>query len=128
TGQVHIYKLNADGTIAYSNKVIAPEPYLVVGENQLYAENNVVLTSATKGWQGTVTMTNQKPHSIAATPYWDVYFRSEVHQPGTTSGGKHAGEPMDSNRTAYKSAVKALAWSGDYGEGGTGCEWHWGHH
>jgi hypothetical protein len=118
-GIMHIYKFNADGTVGYTSKTITPYPYAVASEKQMYGEvlkafqskvlqppldqlqfKNVVLPAVgpAKDVKGNITIENK----------FDVYFRSEVRQPGTLSGGQHGGEPLDNSQVSFASPQRPL--------------------
>ncbi len=99
-GNIHIYRIDAaTGQISYQDKSLAPVQYSVAGNQQLYSEN---LDAITKSKVGTLTVgpfefpnTGYIVDMVYLKPVYDVYIRDQVHQPGKTLGGDHAGEPMD---------------------------------
>lgn len=147
-GVMHVYKWDQFGHIAVKTVPIAPFPYEVVAENQLYAEvfgNKEAYKSATLGTLLFKNVTipsiddkgNGKVKNIVGDITFldkiDVYVRDQVRNPGTISGGKHGGEPMEDSLVSFNpfmdethtqiclDARGGAASCGDFGSGGFGC-------
>ncbi|HEY9679022.1 MAG TPA: hypothetical protein V6C76_13515 [Drouetiella sp.] len=131
-GVMQLYKWNSSGGIVFKTQPISPYPYEVVAENQLYAEvfgNKDAYKSATLGTLTFKNITlpsindksNGKVKKIQGDLIFldkiDAYVRDQCRNQGTTSGGKHGGEPMDDALvSAYGGRI-----NGDWGAGGYGC-------
>jgi hypothetical protein len=84
--------------------------------------------SVTPGWgpftaviDGKGCQNGGQDHKFGSKNSWDVYFRSFVSQYGDNSGGKHAGEPLDSHRVYLPGGLyNSVAWANDYCVGGSG--------
>lgn len=93
SGIIHIFEFNRDGAVTYRSKLLTPYPLSVVGENQLYGEGFGALIDSKVGVQK-VKLTTSGEKEVTFRAAWDVYIRDQVRNPGTTHGGKHAGEPL----------------------------------
>jgi hypothetical protein len=99
-GIAHIYRFATNGNIYYQSKIIKPNPYYVVSENQTYFEGFEILTN---GAASTVTIepVNLGPPlddpdgKVIMELGFDVYVRDYARKPGKNTGGKHAGEPVN---------------------------------
>lgn len=104
TGIMHIYSLQADGTVAYNHVQIKPSPYTVVGEGQLYGElvDAGDIASSVPKWKiSNIDLPNfkglPKTGSIEGTQSYNLFIRDLARNLGKIKGGKHAGERMDGN-------------------------------
>jgi hypothetical protein len=128
TGIKHLFKVGPDGKIIYSSKTMQPAPYFDVAMNQAYAEGFGIDSKTPVFPQVTVLFGDAKkgkvpePRVIKALKDWDVYFRDNVRQLGAPSGGKHVGEPMETNQVSRSEVPCDLAWTSDYGGGGSGAK------
>ncbi len=123
-GIIHIYKFNADGSVAYTSKNTTPWPYAVLSENQMFGEslggfNSATISQPVFVFPNVVTLHSQQHYqhlgqnhtddpagtenvsSVTFTSFFDGYFRDEVRQPGTKLGGKHGGEPLNNAQVAF---------------------------
>ncbi len=122
-GVMHVYKFDPNGAVLYKSQPVAPYPYEVVADQQLYGEklsdagkpgdfltalptlvfNNVVLPGMGNGGGGKgggKPGKKGKGTSVAGgvitfTPEFDVYVRDQSRLRGSISGGKHGGEPLN---------------------------------
>ena len=122
-GIMHIYKFNADGTVAYTSNNLMPWPYDVLSQNQMFGESLGGYTSGTITqpvfvFSGGINLYNQQNllsfftglfdpggtenvASVTFTNFFDMYARDEVRQPGKLLGGKHGGEPLNNSQVAF---------------------------
>lgn len=99
-GIAHIYRFAPNGNVYYQSKIIKPNPYYVVAENQTYFEGFEILTN---GAASTITVepVNLGPPiddpdgKVILELGYDVYVRDYARKPGSNRGGKHAGEPIN---------------------------------
>jgi hypothetical protein len=137
-GIMFLYKFAANGTVGITSEQIQPFPYAVASQNQFYAVSYGAFVSADTnfpkvspditaaqasqsgfwGWWGapdaTVTLTNT----------WDTFIRDECRQPGTTLGGKHAGEPLANTQVALLPQSKKYSDLAYIDKGGSGSGAH----
>jgi uncharacterized membrane protein YgcG len=130
-GIMHIYKFNADGTVAYTAVNTSPWPYSVLSQNQLFGEalggfqsasvpqivfnfsaaplnlftnqNNSILGNL---WGIFDSGGGESVSTVTFSNYFDTYFRDEVRQPGKLIGGKHGGEPLNNSQVALNKKAK----------------------
>ena len=130
-GIMHVYKFNADGTVAYTAVNTSPWPYSVLSQNQLFGEalggfqsasiaqtvfnfsaspmklfsnqNNLNLGNL---WGFFDNTGSENVSTVTFTNYYDTYFRDEVRQPGKMAGGKHGGEPLNNSQVALNKKAK----------------------
>ncbi|MBS1990354.1 MAG: hypothetical protein JSS83_07540 [Cyanobacteria bacterium SZAS LIN-3] len=116
-GNIHVYKVDpASNQITYQTVTIAPVPYSVAAENQLYSENiGAINPSSTAEFDVGPFVLPSDPSSQTYhfDNQFDCYIRDQVYRP---NGGKHCGEPMDC-------PVVAMGVKPELGAGGTGCKW-----
>ncbi len=124
-GNIHIYRVDpATGQVSYQNKPLTPLNLAVAGEDQMYSENVDALTSSIA--KDTVVGPFEFPDTgyildtVTLKKKFDVYIRDQVYQPGSTKGGKHAGEPMDYLPAAVTQLPAHLRPSQDLGGPGFG--------
>ncbi len=104
-GNIHVYRVRpSDGLITYDAKQHEPVEYLVAGENQLYSES---IDAVKKSAVGKLKLGPfnfvpdlKEVNKMSLEDTWDVYIRDQVYQPGKSTGGRHAGEPLDNDDTA----------------------------
>lgn len=135
-GVMQLYKWDSSGGIVFRTMPIAPYPYEVVAESQLYAEvdgNQEAYTSATLGTIPFLNLTlpsiddkgKGKVKSIKGDVTFldkiDIYIRDQCRNQGTISGGKHGGEPMDDTLVTIN-PFNNSGIGGDKGYGGYGCK------
>jgi hypothetical protein len=124
-GNIHIYRVDpATGQVSYQNKPLTPLNLAVAGEDQMYSENVDALTS------GILKDLPVGPFEFPDTGYvldtvtlkkkFDVYIRDQVYQPGSTKGGRHAGEPMDFQPVALNQKILPGSFRQNQDLGGTG--------
>lgn len=103
-GVVHIYRWEPNGLVSYESLDQQPQPYYVVSENQVFMEAFEVIEDGIAPFE----IGDPPPPNIALGPPinandgviefgsgYDMHIRLYCRRPGTTSGGRHAGEPMD---------------------------------
>ncbi len=102
SGISHIYRFDPDGVVTYESKTQSPQPYYVVADQQIYMTCfDVLFNGATAfdlGQPPAITL--GPPLSctdgiIEFEPTFDMFVRCYTRKPGTTTGGLHAGEPLD---------------------------------
>lgn len=115
-GIVHIYRFDTDGIVSYQSLPVKPQPWYVIGHDQTFIEcfdaytnsavpftlTGVALPSSTFSWPYTAI------GEITFEPSYDVFVRIYGRRPGTMSGGKHAGEPMDNAIVAMKKSSRPV--------------------
>ncbi|CAN5208438.1 hypothetical protein BH11CYA1_BH11CYA1_26480 [soil metagenome] len=99
-GNIHIYRIDpSTGQVSYQTKSLTPFNYSVAGEDQMFSENTDALVSSVQ--KDKVVGPFEFPDTgyildtVTLKKVYDVYVRDQVYQPGSTNGGRHAGEPMD---------------------------------
>jgi hypothetical protein len=99
-GIAYIYRFNGLGNVNFQSKIIKPNPYYVVSENQTYFEGFQILTNGAAA-QITVEPVNLGPPINDPTGKvifeigYDVFIRDYARKPGNNRGGRHAGEPVN---------------------------------
>lgn len=124
-GNIHIYRIDpSTGQVSYQTKPLTPINYSVASEDQMYSENTDALTSAVA--KDKVVGPFEFPDTgyildtVTLKKKFDVYVRDQVYQPGSTKGGKHAGEPMDWLPAAVSQVPSNLRLGQDLGGAGLG--------
>jgi len=124
-GNIHIYRVDpSTGQVSYQNKPLTPFNLAVAGEDQMYSENIDAMTSAIA--KDKVVGPFEFPDTgyildtVTLKKKFDVYIRDQVYQPGSTKGGKHAGEPMDFPPAAVTQLPASLRPNQDLGGPGFG--------
>ncbi len=106
-GIAYVYRIASNGDVTFQSKTIKPLKYYVVGENQLIMESLGVLTNGAPSIHkvDNINLGPAYPGSKGAAWFetkYDMYLRDFARQPGRSSGGKHAGEPIDDDLVAKK--------------------------
>ncbi|MBZ0184871.1 MAG: hypothetical protein K8F91_01375, partial [Candidatus Obscuribacterales bacterium] len=105
-GITHIYKFDRSGTVVYQSKRIKPFPWLCVSDRQTLLECYEALTDGATSFEIQPVPLQIIPGiSIPAgkvefTPQYDLFVRIYSRRMGKATGGKHHGEPMDSDLVA----------------------------
>ncbi len=124
-GVAYIYRFASNGDVTFQSKPIKPLKYYVVGERQVIFESLEVLTNGAPSVLKVTGINLGPKHGDVVGEAWfetkyDLYLRDFGRILGSTSGGKHAGEPIDDDLVAIRktdpNAIK-LAHSTNSGAG-----------
>ncbi len=104
-GICHIYRFDPDGVVSYESKEQKPIPFYVVADEQAYMESFGVLDNAHSADVFAIRGISIGPPISAISDGnvefnadgYDMYVRLYCRKPGITSGGIHAGEPLDND-------------------------------
>ncbi len=109
-GIAYIYRFASNGDVTYQAKTIKPMKYYVVGERQMILESLEVLTNGAPSVHkvsninlGPAFPLGSKGEAWFETNY-DMYLRDFGRTLGRSTGGKHAGEPIDDDLVAHKNS------------------------
>lgn len=103
-GICHIYRFESDGVVSIEEKDQTPLPFYVVSDDQVYMESMEVFSNGNAADEFTISGIDL-PAPITATGTgnvkfdgtYDLYLRLYCRKPSISSGGKHAGEPLDND-------------------------------
>lgn len=99
-GIAYIYRFASNGDVTMQSKTITPIKFYVVGERQMIIESLEVLTMGAPSVLKVSGINLGPKHGGAVGEAWfemkyDMYIRDFGRALGQSSGGKHAGEPID---------------------------------
>ncbi|MDX2106544.1 MAG: hypothetical protein SFY67_09085 [Candidatus Melainabacteria bacterium] len=106
-GIAYIYRFATNGDVTFQAKTIKPQKYYVVGEKQVIMESLEVLTNGAPSVHkvSNINLGPAYPGSTGEAWFetnYDMYLRDFGRTLGRSSGGKHAGEPIDDPLVAHK--------------------------
>lgn len=95
-GIIHIFTFDSNGAVWYEWKPQTPLPLYASSNEQMHGEAipGIIDSSARIIQINLPTVGVLNGGKLRLLDDYDIYYRDEVRQPGTTKGGKHAGEPI----------------------------------
>ena len=108
-GIAYIYRFASNGDVTFQAKSIKPMKFYVVGERQVIMESLEVLTNGAPNVLKVSPIDLGPAYPSSTGEAWfetnyDMYLRDFGRILGRSSGGKHAGEPIDDDLVAQKNA------------------------
>jgi hypothetical protein len=95
-GVIHIFSFDSSGSVWYEWKPQTPLPLYASSNEQMHGEAlpGIIDSAASIVTINLPTVGSLNGGKMRLLDDYDIYYRDEVRQPGTTKGGKHAGEPI----------------------------------
>lgn len=116
-GVTQIFRFDPNGNVTHQSKVIKPSPYYVISDEQSLIESFEVLTYGASSEEVIEPINlgppvNDPNGKITLTTMYDLYIRDFARKPGKSTGGKHAGEPLEDDPLVTYNQVDPVAGEG----------------